>query len=176
MPALRPVQKRCTCEECISRDPKGVLIDVKALALHLHRVRQELTHQGNAVPHPPPMISPPDPSNDTCGLDEISGRLLALTITDEGLHPNSTTSKLWNTRDEFQSRCPSSDAISGHIKPLSTSDIAESLSRLTMHGDDQGQTPFPCDVPMPLKRIHRSVHSNLQAVHASCRCGWRPED
>lgn len=72
MPALRLVQKHCTCKECISHDPKDVLIDVKALALHLHCVRQELMHQGNVVPHPPLMISPLDPSNDPCGLDEIS--------------------------------------------------------------------------------------------------------
>ena len=67
----------------------------------------------------------------------------------KGLHLNSTTSKLWNSQDEFQLWCPSSDAISSHIKPLSTSNITESLSHLTMHGDDQGQTPFPCDISMP---------------------------
>lgn len=140
MPAARATLKRCTCAECTVNNPKGLLFDSRALTLHLQRVRSEQSRPVDGFPHlSGPLGSDPSHSGRSSRCEEICGRVFALTITDDGPDQTSSSSKLWNTREEFQSKCSSTPLVDGSTRSLSVSDIADTLGRLTL----PDQTPTP---------------------------------
>jgi len=97
-------------------------MDSRLIPAHLKRVQEESKISLTVIQKSPHDSHP----------DDIAGHLFALTLTDDGPDPKSSASKLWNSRAEYQESSPSSNAITGSLDPLPFSDIAESLSRLSL--------------------------------------------
>lgn len=135
MPPSRPTLKRCTCEECIKSSPDGVLMDARRIPAHVNRVREEHAKRNSTLLHPAAALADTIPlERPQTSTDDLAARLFALTVTDNGPNLNSCTSKLWNSRMDFQRNGPSSNVVAGSINPLPISDIADSLNRLTLRG------------------------------------------
>ncbi|KAI5987195.1 hypothetical protein EDD15DRAFT_2372598 [Pisolithus albus] len=169
MPPARLIQKRCTCEECVERNPNSILMEAKALSMHLHRVRAERAKSTTILPHPPPVSPPLKVAAQATGLDDLAGRLFALTVTDDGPNPNSLTSKLWHSRAEIQSTGPSSDIVAGPINAVSISDLASSFDRLKIDKmssdpDKSSASPMPPSVVVDRPTAFRRPSSPPVAV------------
>ena len=66
-----------------------------------------------------------------------------------GPDPKSSASELWNSRAEYQESSLSSNTITGSLDPLPFSNIAESLSRLSL----SSSTPLSCPNNPPASQI-----------------------
>ncbi|KAF8431341.1 hypothetical protein L210DRAFT_875599 [Boletus edulis BED1] len=130
MPPSRLLQKRCTCEECIQKHPNGTLIESRLLPFHQKRVRDEFARHDETSCR---VDSPLDPFS----LDDLAGRLFALTLTDNGTNVEESTNKLWNSRAEFQANGPSRFLISSPPTPVPLTEVVASLSRLRLSHDSR---------------------------------------
>ena len=139
MPPSRPIFKHCKCEECIHKNSDGISMDLRLIPAHLKRVQEQSKISLTAIQKSPYDSHP----------DGLVDHLFTLTLMDDGPDPKSSASKLWNSRAEYQESGPSSNAITGSLDPLPFSDIAESLSRLSL----SSPTPLSCPNNPPVSRI-----------------------
>jgi len=153
MPPSRPLFRQCTCEECIKTNARGVLMDSKLIPAHLKHIRDK--HSGCNPSQPVHSQTTPSRLVDTPRLqtdtDNLAAHLFALALTDDGPDQNGTASKLWESRAAYRD-------VNGSPDPLPVSDIADSLSRLTLcHPTplncppvcDMAPVPDPCPTPLP---------------------------
>ena len=97
-------------------------MDLQLIPAHLKCVQQESKISLTVIQKSPHDSHP----------DDIAGHLFTLTLTDDGRGPKSSASKLWNSHAEYQESSPSSNTITGSVYPLPFSNIAESLSHLSL--------------------------------------------
>ncbi|KIM52117.1 hypothetical protein SCLCIDRAFT_32917, partial [Scleroderma citrinum Foug A] len=114
-------------------------MDLRLIPAHLKCVQEESKISLTAIQKSPYDSHP----------NGLVGHLFALTLTDDGPDPKSSASKLWNSHAEYQESGPSSNAITGSLDPLPFSDIAESLSRLSL----SSPTPLSCPNNPPVSQI-----------------------
>jgi len=88
---------------------------------------------------PPPSLlhslasskSPTDDSlSSSTSLDDLAGRLFALTLTDNGASTVDSANKLWNSHADFQVNGPSQSLISSPPAPVPMVEVAASLTCL----------------------------------------------
>ena len=115
MPPLRPVFKRCKCEECIHKSPDGISMDSRLIPAHLKRVQEESKISLTVIQKSPHDSHP----------DDIAGHLFALTLTDDGPDLKSSASKLWNSRAEYQESSATRRTVGDTIE-------AQELCRMAM--------------------------------------------
>ena len=77
-------------------------------------------------------------------VDGLASHLFTLTFTNDGPDPKSSVNKLWNSRANYQESGPSSDVIVGSLDPLPFSNIAESLSCLSINSTTLVSPPNSC--------------------------------
>ena len=150
-------------------------MEAKLMAVHCHHVQEEWARcNGGRRSQPAPALplepsTSPDalagqlpwpastlslePSSQATTPDNLAGRLFTLTITDDGPSSDALTSKLWHSRAEFQSASPSTNTISGSVKPVSFSDIADVLSHLKVSEPTRTSTESPISL-----RDHTALH------------------
>ena len=100
-------------------------MDSRLIPAHLKRVQEQIKLQ----------------TSHNVEVDGLASHLFALTFTDDGPDPKSSVNKLWNSRADYQESGPSSDVIAGSLDPLPFSDIAESLSRLSINSATSASPP-----------------------------------
>ncbi|KAI6136023.1 hypothetical protein F5141DRAFT_1208414 [Pisolithus sp. B1] len=177
MPPTHPIQKHCTCEECIERNLNSILIEAKTLSMHLHRVWAEQAKSTTILPHSPPVLPPLKEHTQATSPDDLAGQLFALMVTDDGPNPNTLTSKLWHSQVEIQLTGPSSDIIAGPINAFLISDLANSFDHLKIDKmpsdlDKSSASPVPPSVVVdPPTTCHRPSSPPV-AVISGC---WVPK-
>ena len=126
------VRKRCTCKQCLQQNPDGILMEAWRIPVHLNRIKNERSNEVKIVssPAPPPQAVPSSESTTEEQINDMTSHLFALTLMDEGPDPDTTASKLWNSRASFQQSGTSNRVITGVLNPILPADIASSLNRL----------------------------------------------
>ena len=138
-------------------------MDAKLIPAHVNRVREERAREQRARStgmhypasienHSPRKAEPCSPTSD------LVARLFALTVTNDGPDPGMLSSKLWNTRAEFQAASPNTSIIDGPVPIVSISQITNSLSHLQIRSpasSTEASTPFP---PYISCTAHNSPH------------------
>jgi hypothetical protein len=129
MPARQSASVYCHCERCTDQGgARGIAFQPAALRAHQMRVSRERAQ-----------------------LEEEGAHMLALTLTDDGLDPESAPSRLWMSHEDFQeiNRHDPPFPINPPTVPLDT--ILEGVSRLQISSTTTTHPPFSASaVPPPL--------------------------
>ena len=160
MPPSRPALQRCTCEECVAVDARGLLMDSKLIPAHLKHVQDESSRrkippvaqaacsstQSSISPaNDSSTQSPVTPTNNSSiqssvtPTNDLVAHLFALTLTDDGPDPKNRANKLWESCVAYQDSGPGRCVVASAPNPLNVSDITESLGRLTL----ESPAPYP---------------------------------
>ena len=150
------------CKQCLQQNPDGILMEVWLIPVHLNCIKNEHSNEVKIMssPAPPPQAVPSSESTTEEQINDMTGHLFPLTLTDEGPDPNTTASKLWNSHASFQQSGINNQVIAGVLNPILPANIASSLNCLvtrepTSSSPDPLASSLNCTSKPPQSRSSR---------------------